>query len=128
MNNINDAMQSPEAFIDRIVKELPELDIVLKAHLSWNPILLPHPFFGDVTRFVIGKAEHAEDRASLVPLLNSLDEGLRVGSQAVQELIGASFVENLIAEDDTLRALWPLMRPKLQELVRTCCGEAWMKR
>jgi hypothetical protein len=127
MKSHEHAMKTPESFVECIIEAAPELKRVIQEHLSWNKTLLPHVFMGDVTRLVLELAMHPDRQGSLIRLLGRMDEGLRLGSEKVQELIVASFVENLIGEDAKLRLLAPLMGPTLRQRAKTVCGSQWLE-
>jgi hypothetical protein len=110
------------SFIDGLLQRVPDLKAVYDEHLSDNETLLPHVFMGDVTRFAIARAGRVRDREALETLLDCLEEGLRLGSEATKELIIVSFVENLIGEQTALQALKPKMGPALRAEVDRICG------
>jgi len=115
-------MTDSAIFVNELVRAVPVLTAALDEHLSDHRTLLPHVFMGDVTRFAINAASNPELRSSVQRLLDHLDEGLRSGSDEVRELIGASFVENLIGETTALCALRPLMKPALKAEAAATCG------
>lgn len=67
---------------------------------------------GAATRFVVTASDGACP-PWLPSLMRVIEDAFQTGPAPVQELIGASFVENLSGRDDAIRALRPLMGPKL---------------
>ena len=76
---------------------------------------------GGVTRFAITEAGNPQMRSSVTDLLEHLENGLRIGSDSVKELICVSFVENLVGESTALQVLKPLMGPMLKTEVERMC-------
>ena len=105
----------------KLVESVPALHPIYKTHLDENDELLPHVFFGDLTRFVVAEVRRGTHTSWIERLLEGLEVGLE-GSQEVQELISVSFVENLCDEDEAMKALKPLMRAKLKARLRAICG------
>lgn len=109
-------------FIEELLQKVPELKPVYDGHLAENGELLPHAFMSDLTRFVIAEAENPASRDVLERLLGYLEKGLTVGSEHVQEMIVVSFVESLIDENATIKAIESLMGPNLRKEVKAICG------
>ena len=83
-----------EGLVRDVVANVPELQPLLAEHLADNyGELLPHVFFGDVTRWAL--REKAVNSLSLKRLLTLLDASYAKGVPDVQELIAVSFLENL---------------------------------
>ena len=73
---------------------LPEFAAEIDEHVVDNDEMLPHVLFGDLTRFVLDASQRRDD--DLVQrALAFLDAALREGDDAVQNLVGVSFVENV---------------------------------
>ncbi len=101
------------SFIYEMVRKVPELQELFDDHLRQNKGLLPHVFMGDVTRFTVEQMK-SRDNVVVQVLLDYFEEALQAGSSSEQELIAASFVENLQDEKETLRKLKPMMGPYLK--------------
>lgn len=103
--------------IDDLVRDLvdaePELDSVLQEHLGDNDELLPHLLLGDVTRWLEKSGPNAA-------VLAVLEHHMAAGDDAVQNVVAASFLENLVAgepADDAIRAaLGPRLRAELDAM------------
>lgn len=107
-------VQSPKALVDRVVAVAPALLPVLGEHLADNRELLPHVFFGDVTRFVVsGFSDHSERRADAEKVLALLEEAIGSPDEDVQNLVSVSFCENLLGEKP-LEAIRAAMGPRLR--------------
>lgn len=77
-----------------LVDSVPDLAPILREHLEDNNgELLPHVFFGDVTRWAVRQDER--DAESIDALLATLEIDYANGDDAVRELIVVSFLENL---------------------------------
>nr|WP_298719868.1 hypothetical protein [uncultured Steroidobacter sp.] len=98
-------MTTIRSLIERLLAAVPDLRGVYDEHISDNDELLPHVFFGDVTRFAIENAA----APSVASLLALLDEALADADEEVREVVAASFVENLVGETAALK----LMKPKM---------------
>ena len=110
-------------FVDELLQKVPELRPVYEQHLAENfQELLSHPFMGDVVRFIITEAEKPKSRDVLQRIVDHMEQGLAVGSDDVQNLVSASFVENLMGEEPTIKAIESLMGPNLRQEVRKICG------
>jgi hypothetical protein len=98
-------MTTIKSLIERLLAAVPELRPIYDEHVSDNDGLLPHVFFGDVTRFAIGNA----GTPTIANLLRVLDEALSDADDEVREVVSVSFVENLADEKAALK----LMKPKM---------------
>jgi hypothetical protein len=110
-------------YVEDLIASVPALQQLYEEHLHENDTLLPHVFFGEITRYVISKVCEAQHDHSIGRLLNELEKGVEKGPEAVRDLIRASFVENLCGETDAIKALKPLMGEKLKFDVLAMCGE-----
>lgn len=114
-------MSTNTAFIEELLRRVPDVKPIYDEHVADNDTLLPHVFLGDVSRFVVAEANKGLCPAAIA-VLEHLDEGLGIGSEEVKELIVVSFVENLIGETTALKALNTVMRPRLKAQVKRICG------
>jgi hypothetical protein len=111
-------------YTEELIRSVPALQQIYRAHLQENDELLPHVFFGEVTRFVVTEARKAAAHdSSIARLLHEFEKGLEEGPEEVRELISVSFVENLCGEREAVKVLKPLMREKLKSKLATICGE-----
>jgi hypothetical protein len=90
---------SASALVKNLVQRVPKLDALYQEHLKDNDELLPHVFMGDVTRFVVAAAAagsaRPKDWAEAQRVVALLEEALASKEPSVENLIAASFVENL---------------------------------
>ena len=116
-----------ETFVQRLLTRLPILDDVLQAHLTENEHLLPHVFFGDVSRFTLEQharltSGDASARSILATLFEVMEQGAAEGSEYVKELVSVSFLENLareLAQHPSLSAfLTPALKQELEPILR----------
>lgn len=115
-------MTTTVAFIESLLRLVPDLMPIYEEHLTDNDTLLPHVFMGDVTRFVISKANDPRGRNGVAELLAYLEAGLENGSEEIEELIVVSFVENLRGECSAVKILRPMMGAGMKRAVDEICG------
>lgn len=114
-------MKDTADFVFGLLERVPELRATYDEHLGDNDELLPHVFFGDVTRFAVAASADPIGCEAIKRLLVFVSNGLTDGSENVQELVVVSFVENLIGEHEALARLKPLMpEPLRQEVIKIC--------
>lgn len=98
-------------FTRELARSIPELEPLLRDHEARNfGDLLPHVFFGDVTRFVMELHNDAEAGSlaaerTLGAILTALEDGMRGSDDDITELIGASFLDNLERSDAAFGAI-----------------------
>jgi hypothetical protein len=120
-------MAGARDLVDTLVRTFPGVKEVYDGHLRENlGELLPHVFFGDLTRFVI--EEHRRERPGrssrmlVDSLLEFLEAGLAGPDPDVQEVIVVSFLENLWQAEgeygSLVERLGPEMRAALERLER----------
>ncbi len=98
-----------------MIVEVPDLQMAYNQHIKDNNELLPHVFFGDLTRYIIEKVKIKDD-TSVIKILALLEDGLNLNNTEIKNLISASFVENLIDEEETVVMLLKAVAgPKLLE-------------
>ena len=107
-------------FTRRMVRNVPELGPLLQAHEADYGDLLPHVFFGDLTRFVtdLNAKAGAGSKSSetvLVAILRELEEAVTARNIELRDLVIASFLENLERADP----LFGTLRARLGKGLRT---------
>jgi hypothetical protein len=90
-----------ETVTNELVSDVPEFENCIREHVEAYDALLPHVLFGDFTRFVIS-AWRSDDNELLGRCLDFLERALVEGDERVQNLIAASFVENVGVWDPTM--------------------------
>lgn len=108
---------SPIGCIAQLLERVPELRSTYDAHVHDYDELLPHVFFGDVTRYVVQQVRSGEMGPSkpVGRLLECLERCMASGDDQVKELVSVSFIENLAEYDDVLAVLRGLLGPKLEK-------------
>lgn len=93
---MKDAPRTSPEFIEWLVGRHADLAPILDEHLADNGELLPHVFFGDVTRHASAMARAGTNTDAVDGLLGDLDDSLSLAKDddQVDNLIGVSFVEN----------------------------------
>jgi hypothetical protein len=85
-------------FIYKIIKILPDLEIVLDDHIKDYDELLPFVFMGDVTRFVTLNLQKISLSGELKKIMNEFESAFIDNDPDVVNLIVLGFFENLIDE------------------------------
>ena len=88
-------------YVRNLVRLVPSLLPAMDEHLKDNDEMLPHVFFGDLTRVVVNMQKMSDenqryDDHDLDAILQYLEEGIKSTSPEIRELISASFIENLV--------------------------------
>ena len=102
-------MNDNESLCQELANAFPGIRVILDEHLADFDELLPHVFFGDLTRYVLS---NGADKASIV---QRLEDKLSTSSESVDELICVSFVENLETAEELEHALAGVSGNKLRE-------------
>lgn len=108
---------SYENVTEGLLQSAPELQSLLDEHIQQYDELLPHVFFGDVTRFVMDRVRtegRAANRDAVVRrILGFLEEAMTSSDENVQELVSLSFLENLDPSDPAYEELKAMLGPNL---------------
>jgi hypothetical protein len=126
---MEDAKRAQRAFIDRLLVRVPELDVVFRDHVDYYEEVLPHVLMGDFTRWAIDQYRRAakHDREAHALLLRATDfvesEYATDCQGGVQELISASFLENLHQAGADLEGIAAQLGPQLRSELRRYTGE-----
>ncbi len=113
------------AFVRSIVARFPGLTVLLEEHIKDFDEVLPHVFFGDLTRHVVSLALLANtggERAAaqeLCGILDFLEETYAMGSIELQELISVSFLENLPRPSEEGSEIRAMVGPSLSHQLRS---------
>lgn len=90
------------AFVRSLVSRFAGLRELLEEHVEDNfGEILPHVFFGDLTRYILSLLSAATAGGGLPPrselreILDYLEEAYSEANEEIQELISVSFLENL---------------------------------
>jgi hypothetical protein len=85
---------SYDSVVDVLRKEIPEFAPHIEEHIADLGEVLPHPLFGDLTRFI--EEAWTEGNTELVSrCLWWLEHALTAGDEETKNLVRASFVENV---------------------------------
>ena len=96
---------TPVALFAEIVRRAPQFETVVQAHLRDYDELLAHVLMADLVRFVGARYLSPQNNAGvptegeIVEILRLLEEELAGGDPETENVIAASFVENLLGED-----------------------------
>jgi hypothetical protein len=95
------------AFCFELASEFAVVKSLLDAHLDEFGELLPHVFFGDLTRLVL------TDVASRVGIVTALERSFSC-DPSIQNLIAVSFIENLESRSQLDLALKDVEAPNIR--------------
>ncbi len=88
----------------------PAVDRLVAAHLADYDEVLPHVLMADITRWLVAEGPDAR-------VLEVLEHHATAGDADVQNVIGISFVENLMWENAAVRsALGPNLAAELKRM------------
>ncbi|HEV2500238.1 MAG TPA: hypothetical protein VGY31_11730 [Terriglobia bacterium] len=112
------AQLSYENVTEGLLQSAPELRPLLDEHIQQYDELLPHVFFGDVTRFVMDRVRTeggaGNQDAVVRRILGFLEEAMASSDENVQELVSLSFLENLDPSDPAYEELKAMLGPNLR--------------
>lgn len=103
------------SFVQSMVARFTGLKPVLEEHIKHNHKILPHLFFGDVTLYALSlvRVSRPDQTSELHLLLEFLEETFSGGDGELQELIAASFLENLQGTGDKGAHIIAMLGPNL---------------
>lgn len=85
--------------VERLVARVPGLRQSYDEHVADNDVLMPHVYFGDVTRWVVADFEATRDRPDATggwrDVIEFLEEEYPASDDDAKAVIEQSFVENL---------------------------------
>jgi len=107
--------ESTIELVDKLVERLPALQPLLREHLADNfGEVLPHVFFGDLTRYVVAELVRSDNPGAVQPILDELEVAFSAGDELVAELIAVSFLENLPQQGEAGDSIRGLLGPRLR--------------
>ena len=111
--------QATEAFIDRLIGAVPQLQPLREKHVEGNfGELLPHVLMGEITAEAVELYVRG-DQGTVRRLLDFLETEAEAGHEGdVDELIAVSFVENLPYDGEPGHAITGELGPRLSEILR----------
>ena len=103
------------SFVRSMAARFPGLEPVLAEHIKDNQEILPHLFFGDMTRYALSSVRvgRPDQTPELHRLLDLLEEAFSGGDEELQELIAVSFLENLQSTGDKGAHIITMLGPNL---------------
>ncbi|HEY4310193.1 MAG TPA: hypothetical protein VGN12_12150 [Pirellulales bacterium] len=96
-------------FCEQLAAEFHGVARLLKERQADNGELLPHVFFGDLTRYILAGGQ---DKAAVV---QCLENAMSSGASEIDDLICVSFVENIETHYDLEQALTGVVGNKIRE-------------
>jgi len=102
------------AFVKGLVARFPGLVAGFDEHREDNfGAILPHVFFGELTRYVVKLGER-EAWSELQAILDHLEETFAAGGGELTTLISVSFLENLPRGGESIARILAMMGPRLE--------------
>lgn len=116
-----DVASSAVRLVERLVARVPELRPSYDEHVADYDFVLPHVFFGDVTRWTVADYEADETRAEggWRDVLAFLEDEYEGSSYDAQAVIEQSFVENLPYDGEPGYGIEQHLGPKLAAIYRS---------
>ncbi len=104
------------AFLGWLTHRNADLMPVLDEHLDdQDGELLPHLMMADVVRWCIARiSSHGTKDPHLQKMLRDIEDTYGTGSESIDKLIGASFLENLPQQNEVGADLRNFVGPKLK--------------
>lgn len=88
----------------------PAIGEIVAVHLADNGEVLPHLLMADITRWLVAEGPQPD-------VLHAIEHHHMLGDAHVQDVIAASFLENLLGEDAAVRwALGPGLAADLRRM------------
>lgn len=107
-------------YVMLLVANFPYLEPLLQDHVEDFGEVIPHVFFGDLTRYAVTAFIQGDDMEQLKDLLAELERAFHAGNDEVANLIAVSFVENLPSPgeqgEDIRELLGPGLRAELENI------------
>ena len=111
--------ESTVQFVDGLVRRVPRLEPLLREHLADNfGEVLPHVFFGDLTRLLLNEFTQDPHAKPLRAVLDERDAAFAGGDPEVTELIAVSFLQNLPERDRPGGGIRALLGPAMSAEVK----------
>lgn len=104
-------MNAVTNYIIQFLQIFPEANATYARHLLENDELLPHLFLADIIRDIRQNNPAMICEDALQRLMNHIESGLGSYEPEIAELVGVSFVGNLVGEDYILKMLLPHSGP-----------------
>ncbi len=121
--------KSTNEFVLGLIKIVADLRHIYDEHIEDYDDLLPHVFFGDLTRYVINLYEFIleipidkQKWSDLDKILMYLENGMSGDDENVRELIVVSFLENFDITNGSLRMLEERFGPNLKRELKVIRG------
>ena len=104
------------SFVQSLVARFPVFGGIYEEHVDDNSEVLPHMLFGDIVRQMVPM--HPEDAERISEVLAFLDAAYGAGDPDVQNLLEASFLENLPCAGEAGAGIRDLLGPNLRNKLR----------
>ncbi|MDC0358635.1 hypothetical protein OAO01_07450 [Oligoflexia bacterium] len=116
---------STKTFVLDLIKLVDDLQRLYEEHIESYDELLPHVFFGDLTRYVVSSFEsiigdqyNGQEWKDLDNILKHIENGVSGDDKEIQGLIVVSFLENLDLANRNLKILTERFGPNLKKVFR----------
>ena len=112
------------AFVQSLADRFPGLGAILDEHVKDFDEILPHLFFGDLTRYVVNLFIAGRDtdgkptELELREILSHLEKAYASGDDELQELISVSFLEHLPRDGEDGSKIRGIVGPSLSKQLK----------
>lgn len=107
-------------FVQNLPNRFPRLISLLAEHIKDFDEILPHVFFGSLTRYIVARflaiqrgQGTDEDRRELLDMLEYLEDAYNEGDDDIENLISVSFLEHLPRPEEEGGELRNMLGPTL---------------
>jgi hypothetical protein len=104
------------ALVRELVARFPKLSRLLEQHINDYEEILTHVYFADVTNYLVSLPVASRE---LRDMLAFLEETFAAGDPDLQELIAASFLENLPFPEESGGEIRDMLGPALMRHLET---------
>jgi|HubBroStandDraft_6_1064221.scaffolds.fasta_scaffold69403_2 hypothetical protein len=107
-----------ETIVSNLIEEAPDLRSLYEEHLRDYGEILPHVFFGDLTRFVqeaFTRPPSSPARQIGLKIIALLERAGSSDDEKLQELVSTSFLENLDQDGNAFNDIRASLGPTLKK-------------
>ncbi len=98
-----------EYWLSQIAIAIPRLAALIEDHRDFNEGLIPHVLFGEIAPWVEEEYRLSGRSKDLGTLLDILDQGYDEGDSSFQNVLEASFIENVGPDSPLIEFLGPAL-------------------
>ncbi len=110
-------MPTYETIVGKVIEEAPDLRSLYEEHLRDYGDIIPHVFFGDLTRYVQGAFSglpSSPARQISLKIIALLERAMLSDDEKLHELVSTSFLENLDQDGEAFNDIRANLGPTLK--------------